>query len=363
LTQWKEWIRVSCKQRLLAACFILEAQQSTLLSRKLSSTGMSGYELPVPAPIGVWDAENAPSWATLIQQHPSTSRYVYEISAQYAPSGALDTLDAFQSALLIFTHYDPLNTSNSYFSPSDNPDFASILNSSTQTQLLLLTAQLSQAVPVLELLAVSGESWILNEKIPSKDIFEAHKQALSGWVSKLWLPDSSADILKPVRLAINLSVQILRLALDPRPDFKLTLGTEMGLYFAVLVLWAVTGAATARWHRSNTQAPPAPTSASAPPLGLDRPAAKSVEEVERESFDFLHVAATSIDKASSRSLLNEAALAQWQNGVSALMNLLAGRLSGTVSNGGSAHGELLDGVLGVLRKLIIKPREDFHEMF
>lgn len=345
------------------ACFILEAQQSTLLSRKLSNTVISGYELPVPAPVSIWDAESAQRWANLIQHRSSTSRYVYEISTQYVPTQALNTLDAFQSALLIFTHYDPLNTSNSYFSPSDPPDFASMLNSSTQTELLLLTAQLSQAVPILELLAVSGESWVLNEKIPSKDTFEAHKQVLSGWVSKLWLPDSSADILKPVRPAINLSVQILRLALDPRPNFKLTLGTEMGLYFAVLVLWAVTGAATARWHRSNSRAPPAPTSATAPSLGLSRHAAKSAEQIERESFDFLHVAATSIDKASSRSLLSESSLEQWQIGVSALMNLLAGRLSGSMTTGGSALGELLDGVLGVLKKLMIKPPEDFHEMF
>jgi hypothetical protein len=350
-SQWKEWIRVGIKQRLFISCFILESQQGTLLARKLTSTVISGHDLPIPAPSLVWSAESAFQWTCTLQQNPQSISYVMEVSNRSSSSLAFKSLDAFQSALIISATHHNIDSSDQY---SDQPNAATlsqILDPSTQTSLLLEIHRLSEVAPIREILAVSGESWILNEKVSSKDVFESHKDTVKRWTSSFWGTESTDDRQSNARLAVKHAIEILHLALDVRPDFKLTLGTEMGVYFAILVLWTITVAASAR---AGNVVPPAPISATPPPISHPND-----EDLQQEVFGFLNAASSAIESGALQKLgpkSDHKLLKDWQDGVNALVKLFADQLARSEGTSGTnAFGELLDGVVSVLRKLSMRP--------
>lgn len=360
-TQWKEWTRVSCKQRLLTACFILEAQQATLLGRKLLSTVIHGFELPLPSHISVWEAESAPRWTATLQQNLSTIRYVYEISLQCVSTDSVGSMDAFQSALLIFTHYDALSSTNLYFNHSDKEGLSLLIDTSFHTQFLFLTAQLAQAVPIFDF--HDGDSWGINEKTPLREQFELHEKTVAAWASKMWLSDCSSDNQKPVEVAAKLSSKILRLVLDATSsNLQLAPGMEMGLYFSALVLRTVAGMSTTCWrHSNNTEAPAASASATSPSVEAFETLSPSQTVLEKESFKFFHLAST-LDSTGLPASKDDSTMRHWQDGIRAVLLLLAQRFDSS-GQGASSSGGLLDTVVGVLRKLADKPTPETMEMF
>lgn len=245
LSRWLQWIEHSTWQRLAISCYILETQQATLLAREPlpSLLQESGVDLPFPAPTLVWDATNLNDWAIAVQQHSSSPQYVFEVS----PGSVSPTCDTFQSSLLIAAYYNRFNLVAPYASTPSIEDIDHVLDGSFATQQKLLAAKLLQVTPVRALLAVSGESWILSEKVPSQQVFNALKATIRTWVAQLWSATTSDSQHVSVKEAIRLSIQILQLALNTSPDaFTLNMGADMGMYFAALVLWAATTAASTR---------------------------------------------------------------------------------------------------------------------
>lgn len=111
---------------------------------------------------------------------------------------------------------------------------------------MLSTAKLVQVTPLRALLAVSGESWILSEKVETPQLLASFKTALRTWVTQFWSTPASEDA--PVKSAMRLSVEILQQALqEQRLGVFPEMGTDMGIYFAALVLWVITVAATSRF--------------------------------------------------------------------------------------------------------------------
>jgi hypothetical protein len=244
-SRWLQWIELSTWQRLAVACYILETQQATLLAREPSPSLFQelGVDLPFPAHTLVWDAKNVDDWANAAQQHCSSSRYVFEIT----PGSRSPSCDTFQSSLLIAAYYNCSTSVTPYMSTPSTEEIDHILDGSFATQQKLLTAKLLQVTPIRALLAVSGESWILSEKVPSQELFTAMKTTLRAWVAQIWGVSNPQTSQVPIKEAIRLSIQILQLALNaPCETLTLDLGADMGLYFAALVLWAATVAATTR---------------------------------------------------------------------------------------------------------------------
>ena len=245
---WIRWIDLSSQQRLLQCCYILETQQTTLLARThtRSLINNTGYNLPFPVPTDLWDAQNANAWAMTASQYGHLPSTLYEMNQMGAPA-----LDRFQSSFLIAAHYNHFENPSPYLSPSRIQDIDHLVDSSLITQHHLLTAKLLQATPIRELLAVSGESWILSEKVTSMRSFSDYRSTVKTWVTKLWNTnaDSGSQIVKD---ALKAAVSILRQALLDE-DLSVEFGVEMGLYYAVLVIWAVTVAATTRTRPNNQQ--------------------------------------------------------------------------------------------------------------
>ncbi|KAF2186147.1 hypothetical protein K469DRAFT_146292 [Zopfia rhizophila CBS 207.26] len=408
---WTHWINLSGQQRLFLCCYILEYQQATLLARQPQSSviQVTGFDLPFPAAAALWDATNATEWAMLARQYVHFPTYVYEVMSDMS----LAPLDTFQSSLLIAAHYNHFNNTTSYLSPPSFPPIDHLLDASPITKHQLLTAKLLQVTPIRALLAVSGESWILSEKVPSIAAFSSFKATLKTWVNGLWASTTDGQN-QAVKDALKLAINILQDAMTIQPqDLRLELGADMGLYFAALVIWAVTVAANSRINppqsqgaphrypshsplpsqRSSAHYPSTPshfsTNTSQPSqspnpihpttIGLILPSLTSPTP-PATSNSMLHsdITMTSINFINNANVEVELLgmvpqwprdVAQWRQGCEALirwvkMRLRNGALEGRDSivspgptsagtgRGGDGLGELLDGVVGVLEKVM-----------
>lgn len=408
--RWVQWVELSTQQRLLQCCYILESQQATLLARNPQPSLIqgSGFDLPFPSHSSLWEATNLVDWAMNAQQHAHYPAYVYQISADMVSP----VFDSFQSSLVIATYYNHFNNTAPYLAP---PQFAAIdhlLDSSAITKHQILSAKLLQLVPARALLAVSGESWILSEKVPSAQAFQNYKSTLRTWMKELWTSTDSQD--PPVKAALKVSIDILQHAIMTSPHaLRLEFGADMGLYFAALVIWAVTVAANTRinapqqqaqGHRYQSHSPlpsscnfpstpthlsagtpgtspnpshpsalgltPNPVPSPAPPSPA--PASMQYSEMVMHSMDFLSNALLELNFLGIVPQWPRD-VAQWQQGCEALMRWVKMRLrngameardsviaaglnvgltSAGSGKGGDSFGELLDGIIAVLEKVL-----------
>lgn len=242
--RWVQWVELCTQQRLLLCCYILEHQQATLLARPAqpSMIQLSGYDLPMPAHSSLWDANDPSEWALVVQRFAHLPQYVFPVRPDMGPLA----LDSFQSSLLIAAHYNHFTDHAPYLNLPNIAPIDLLLDSSPITKHQLLTAKLLQVTPIRALLAVSGESWILSEKVPSPQAFAGHKETLRSWINGLW-SDATETHHQAVREALQLAIKILQHAMaQPLHTLRLELGADMGLYYAALVLWSVTVVANSR---------------------------------------------------------------------------------------------------------------------
>lgn len=410
---WSQWIELTSQQRLLQCCYILEYQQAILLARapRPSLVQYPEFDLPFPSSSSLWDAENPIDWAIAAQENPQLPLYVYEVM----PESKFGPLDQFQSSLLIAAHYNHSSDPDLYLSPPALPDIEHLLDDSPSTKHALLTAKLLQVTPIRALLAVCGESWILSEKVSSPAAFHRFSKALKVWVHGLWTDQSST-----IKEALQLSIAILQHAISmPLDHLHLELGQDMGVYFASLIIWAITVASNTRINapqapaqriRYRTHSPssssghfpsvsspfaaiatqnsPNPThpanvglvpqiSVAPPPL---IPQTSPAPQHTHDNMLYNEFTATTID------ILNNAQLEQsplsiipqspqdvttWQEACTAILRWTKMRLgncspeardsvigsgptSACIGRGGEGLGELLNGVVGVLEKMIAR---------
>lgn len=327
--------------------------------------------------------------------------------------------DSFQSSLLLAAHYNRFDTPAPYSSSAATLDVEHLLDTSPLTTRQLLTAKLVQVTPVRALLAVSGESWILSEKVPSAQDFIALKTTLRGWISQLWSTSTVEGHTVAIKEALRLSIEILQNALkEQQNSITLDLGTDMGIYFAALVLWAITTTANTRvkgpsktaqqpaLHRqsqsplpfianSSRSIPPIPnavvnqfshhtppmipsptqslqigpmrsreTSPGSPP-SIDCNTLLSHAQITINTITFL--ATASVDLGSSDSLVHlPSNLARCQTGCISLLLWVKLRLRGVsledqssmadawTCRPGEGLGELLDGVTGSIERILTR---------
>lgn len=225
----------------------------------------SGIDLPLPAHTFLWDATTLNDWAIAAQQSLHSPQYVYEVNQ----NSLITPCDTFQSSILVAAHYNHFNSITPYVNASCVSDIDHLLDGSFATKLRLLTAKLVQVTPIRALLAVSGVSWILSEKVASPQAFAQLKTTLRTWTNQLWSGPSADSQPVPVKEALKLSIDILQLTLNERPDaLALEMGTDMGPYFASLVLWAITVAAGTRAKPTQQVALQAPRRQQSQPPSL-----------------------------------------------------------------------------------------------
>jgi hypothetical protein len=402
---WAHWVELATWQRLLLSCYVLESQQRLLLARESlpSLIHDSQFDIPFPAHSSLWDATSATEWTIATQQHSYVPSYVYEIT----PGSLSIPLDTFQSSVILAMHYNIHENPTPYISSSTSPNLESLLDAAPATTRMLLVAKLVQVTPIRALLAIAGESWIFSEKVATPQVFAALKTTLRTWVAQLWSTSNSEFV--PVKEALKLSIKILQQAVEEQRDsVPLEMGTDMGIFFAALVLWAITVAATTRTkgshqtikqqnrRQSHSESPPLVNSACAPATPSAQPIGhSSSSSVQRTLASSNSQPQSPIIKATSKNpLLSHAqiiintisfltdALAMSDNTVSvwqsptdharhqagciSLLLWVKLRLRGVpledqsgaadtwVSQPGDGLGELLEGVIGSIERILKK---------
>lgn len=210
----------------------------------LSTLNATVDNLPFPVHKSLWNAKSASDWAAVAEQQPDTPRAIHEVLQRQTE----ERYDVFQSAVLIAASHDQC----SGLASDLHANFEHVLDQSSTTQIQLLTAKLSRLVPMRALLAISGETWVLGTKLTSREECSSLKAALSGWIDQIWSSTIEHDV-NPAAEALNVSLAIINCSLDLETANPVTLGlsNELGLFFAALVLWAATTAASSRFTVSK----------------------------------------------------------------------------------------------------------------
>ncbi|CAN9273171.1 unnamed protein product [Alternaria alternata] len=260
---WAHWVELATWQRLLLSCFVLESQQHLLLARESLPSLIHDCHLDIPLPAGssLWDATTSTEWATAAQQHLYTPSYVDEIT----PRSLTGPLDTFQSFVILAVHYNRNETPAPYISSSTSSNLESLLDSAPATTRMLLVAKLVQVTPIRALVAVA-------ERV--MDLLGEGRNPTSLCCTKDY-----ASHMGRTAMILQQAVE------EQRDSVPLEVGTDMSIFFAALVLWIITVAANTRTkglhqiakqqsrRQSHSESSPifksawAPTTPSAPSIG------------------------------------------------------------------------------------------------
>ncbi|KAF2133716.1 hypothetical protein P153DRAFT_380904 [Dothidotthia symphoricarpi CBS 119687] len=406
VNQWNRWIQLSTQQRLFLSCYIMDYQQAILLAREPRDSFFQepGMNLPIPTHSSAWGSSSAAEWVVAVQQNPYLPTYVFETDSNLT----IMPFDPFQSSVMLAAHYNHFGTRNPYLALTTTINVEQYLDASPITRHRLLTAKLLQVTPIRALLAVSGESWILFEKITAPRVLSTLRSTLRVWISQLWSTSTAEPYTVPVREALRISISILQQALTEGPDYLTHgMGSGMSLYFAALVVWVTTVAARTRVMRVRQVAtrrlqpqsslpidpgtvapiPPASTQLSTfdPSLSLSsvQPGALGLilgphaqpsqaspsntaalvphSELNKNSISFLSTAFQDLSSPASPSTIMRC-----QTGSTNLLlwvKHLHGVQSPTgahVGSGDEGHGELLNSVISSLRRILDKSWEEWR---
>ncbi|CAN8106221.1 unnamed protein product [Discula destructiva] len=210
--RWRSWIQTEGQRRLLAGCFIVDNHAAMMHQQPAAKDSIDCSTIPLTGPSNdLWSASSADEWSDLLRRkHPARH-------AQFLPP--LDSLGPeelaryteFDRAAILHAATLGLQRRNSRRVSADKGDeqeiasgddlrtptsasyAARIINGSTPEDTLLrlfslcytLTPHIYVALhhtPLHDLLAVSGESWVLSQKVLGAPTFHEHQKRLRAWV-------------------------------------------------------------------------------------------------------------------------------------------------------------------------------------
>lgn len=234
--------RVLCKQRLLAACYILDSQHATLFGRRRTSCySGAGMDLPFPTSLVSWDG----------QRRQQQRLEPYDRVWQALDGGNMDgpaqqpPYDVFQSTLMIACLTDAANEGDGFYPSDPNKDLAPVVGAmqqSAQIKVAYHSVMLCKHTPIRDLLAVAGESWVMAEKLRTQADYAASQLEARNWANAAdYLSDFNAVGLEAeqqpmVQIAVRHALRVIELHMS-HPKTGL-LFEEWSLYLAAVVIWA-----------------------------------------------------------------------------------------------------------------------------
>ncbi|KHN96361.1 uncharacterized protein MAM_05650 [Metarhizium album ARSEF 1941] len=252
--RWNAWVYIESCRRLLAACFLLsvhgmcyhEQPYSTVLG--LDSLASSKLHITLSgSTTSLWEARNAEAWAAI-----DTSTMMLTTIGDLMENPNLATTEAtpaFDVSLVIAAHALLLPTRQSRqevgltrdvsgFNSNDLPMSKSFNRRPGANAYLAL-----HYTPLHVLLAVSGDSWVFNKKIPDASLFAEYKQKLGRWRDSGTSAIATVFAARAVRDFLDLSDKLGRNpAKASSASHGVTACTDIsdywGLYVCTLICWA-----------------------------------------------------------------------------------------------------------------------------
>jgi hypothetical protein len=358
-TQWAEWVAAMGYTRLLSACFVFESMYALTLARALHSNPTSGFDLPVPAPLALWDAPDHHQWMHALQINTPEVVDVSEALDRLCTGRQPALLaEPFHSAILIACHAASVQSQKQelqavpFTRPSATHPVFEIENATMiegalcpQPNILILhnMVNLATRTPLRAILATSGESWLLSQRLSQEALIAAAEFTSLKSEMRTWTETAESSFFHGtagdnVRAAVQHSLAILHLCIDV-PPASLSFGPEMALYYAALVLWAVTFGATSK----------------AAVAGVDFSKSEDdrtfeAVQAQKDVRRFCHFAQASVSRSMIDGIIPNDHLHDWSSAVSNLLRWSAWIL-GNPDASASTLGELMQNAVGVLGKL------------
>jgi hypothetical protein len=410
--QWNEWIMHHSKERLLAACYILDSRNALLLGRHMHTVEPSlGLGILTPASSLVWDAPNHAQWMRILRSNGPQPNTIGQLLERIDCNP--DTLcDNFQSAVVLACYSASVLTQSQdtmglacpthpIFELIRAANLVKALSEHPSVRIMYAATRLISVSPFRALVATAGQSWFFGKKLSNvaKDAaeeFESLKHQLQAWTSNSTLiidPVNGAST--PFLAAISLALDIISMAnSNQSPNLSLAFGPELALYFASLVIWAATYSAqkstnshfeshetgASDWDPSKVESlvrswlPHAasdvkhaiPTSAA---IVATQPTGRRHSQVHNHMISNVSVESLTLhDVLPTLAPSNQAIhqhqyafpvgtifppplmLSNWQRGVSNTLKWTA-QVLGSSKNGSTGTGQLAEGLVEVLEKL------------
>ncbi|KAF2435485.1 hypothetical protein EJ08DRAFT_692732 [Tothia fuscella] len=359
--QWAQWIHLHAFERLLAACYILESQQALLLVRANQTPAGLGLELFMPAQIAVWEATSCSRWSQLMRTNSPPVKNIEQILDTVVNSSTqTPPFEPFQCSLLTACHsasvvarkqdleqapYIPAHASHQIFEIENTVALQSVLCLHPNIRIMHHAVVLASVTPLRALLASSGESWVLSQRLSHEALlaaaeFATLKNELHTWTDGLQPPAffwTGLTAVNPSLQALQEALNISELALDT--DAKnLAFGAEMALYYASLVLWAATFAAVAKAEANGLK------------FETDDTAEFEAPRAEHDARYFVQLAKADINSLVGDGFPSLERVDRWRFGVGAALRWSAWCIGGAGMRS-SGVGELMEGAVGVLERL------------
>ncbi|KIW09019.1 uncharacterized protein PV09_00914 [Verruconis gallopava] len=353
--QWSEWVATTGFCRLLAACYVFETMQALLLVRSTHTTPSCGLELLIPAPAAVWDASSHVRWAQMIRQHQPEILDMSEIlDALWTSNTPPAQRDPFQSSILIACHAGSvLLQKNELQNPSFNapsamhtlfePGNIGVLERCLYAHPSIITmhhiVQLASLAPFRALLATSGESWVLSQRLSQDSLiaaaeFTTLKSELRSWTDATEQTFFSGSTGDNIRSAVQHSLLILKACLNA-PISGLAFGPDMALYFACLTLWAVTYSASSKAEAAGMK------------FDSSAPVILEPSQARQDARTFCDFAVVELSRNYLDRLISDDRISSWRHSVNAVLRWSSWALGG-MSIQNRILGELIESAVGVL---------------
>lgn len=252
--RWNAWVYVESCRRLLAACFLLsvhgmcyhEQPYSTVVD--LEHLAASKFPIALSASTtSLWEARNSDAWAA-IDMSTIMLTTIGDIMEDPTLSTA-ETTPAFDLSLVIAAHalqLPPRQVRQEVDLVHDVSGFNSddLAMSKYFTRRPGANTYLAlHYTPLHVLLAVSGDSWVFNKKIPDASLFAEHKRKLGQWRNSGTSAIATVFAARAIRdfLALSDGDSGQKLAQAHTPHGVVTckeISDYWGLYVCTLICWA-----------------------------------------------------------------------------------------------------------------------------
>ncbi|KAI6843075.1 hypothetical protein KC340_g1933 [Hortaea werneckii] len=236
-------VDVTCKQRLLSMCYILDQSNAVFFGRsKANCRTVPGYSLPFRQASSSWDDSSRPQLdaeydgrTASIPAFESVSHALTNLSGTSANSKI--ELDAFQLELLMTCISDKDSGAEAFDCLAAGFDNESSLvsasRSSAQTRLLYHLHMLCSYTPVQSLLTVAGESWFVGRELGSHGDYSKAQAEVHGWAKATAPRHGEPTAIDQASFHARTILAIHRAY--PRTGL---LYQEWALFLSALVLWA-----------------------------------------------------------------------------------------------------------------------------
>lgn len=356
--RWLEWAVTMGFGRLLSACFVFESLQALSLARPMHSDASAGLGLLVPAPIAMWNALDHVQWEHQLQTNPLEIMNVAETLDNIITGNPCSAqLEPFHSIILVANHAASVldrkhETHNAPFASTQEIHTAfDVENLPIIEQLLCPRSSilsfhhlvhLTSRTPLRALLATSGESWVLSRRLSQAALLAAAEFATLKTEMRSWTATAESSFLQgsdgdDIREAVRHSLAIVRLCANT-PSSTLAIGTEMALYYACLVLWAVTYGAARKAFAAGVE------------IKQGNSSKFEHHQAGIAANIFCDFAETSLNRSLMDGIIPADAIYDWSTSVESVFRWSAWNLGSTDASG-NGLGELQQNTVLVLTRL------------